>query len=39
MIENNKIELDHADIVTTHLCNKMCPFCIDKFIGTSSETI
>jgi MoaA/NifB/PqqE/SkfB family radical SAM enzyme len=34
-----KIEIDHIDIVTSHLCNKRCPFCIDKFIGTSSEFI
>lgn len=39
MIEKQKIEIDHADIVTSHLCNNNCKYCIDKFINTSSETI
>ncbi len=33
------VDIDHVDIVTTHLCNKHCKFCIDKFIGTSNEFI
>lgn len=36
---DRKIDLDHIDIVTTHLCNKNCEFCIDKFVGTSNEFI
>lgn len=35
----NKVEIDHIDIVTTHLCNKNCEFCIDKFVGTSTDFI
>jgi len=35
----NKIEIDHADIVTSHICNNNCKFCIDKFIHTSKDTI
>ncbi len=35
----NKIILDHADIVTSHICNKKCPFCIDKFIRTSNDVV
>ena len=34
-----KIELDHVDIVTSHICNKHCKYCIDKFLGTSKEMI
>lgn len=36
---NNKVELDHADIVTTHACNGRCQFCIDKFIHTDDTMI
>lgn len=32
-------EIDHADIVTSHLCNKRCQFCIDAFLNTSRETV
>lgn len=39
MLENKKIELDHIDIVTSHICNNNCKFCIDKFIHTSNEII
>lgn len=35
----DRIDLDHIDIVTTHLCNKNCEHCIDKFIRTSNEFI
>lgn len=35
----NKYNLDHLDIVTSHLCNKRCKFCIDKFIRTDSKLI
>ena len=38
MVQENII-LDHADIVTSHICNMRCPFCIDKFIRTSTDTI
>lgn len=34
-----RIELDHVDIVTSHLCNNRCKHCIDKFIRTSSKVI
>lgn len=34
-----KYEIDHADIVTSHICNKNCKFCIDKFIRTSNDII
>lgn len=33
------IELDHIDIVTSHICNNNCPHCIDKFIHTSHAMI
>jgi len=35
----NKYNLDHVDIVTSHLCNKNCEFCIDKFKDTSHNFI
>lgn len=35
----DKIELDHVDIVTSHICNNNCNFCIDKFIRTSNQVI
>lgn len=35
----SKIELDHVDIVTSHICNNNCNFCIDKFIRTSNQVI
>ena len=38
-MKNKKIELDHVDIVTCHICNKNCEFCVDKFIRTSKEII
>lgn len=34
-----RIELDHADVVTSHICNNRCKHCIDKFIRTSTEVI
>lgn len=36
---NEKIELDHIDIVTTHMCNNNCKHCIDKFVKTSNTII
>ena len=38
-MNKKKYELDHVDIVTTHMCNNNCPFCIDKFINTNKEII
>lgn len=38
-VKKEKIELDHVDIVTSHLCNNNCLFCIDKFLRTSNEII
>ena len=35
----NKVYIDHADIVTSHICNKRCPFCVDRFIHTSNQII
>lgn len=35
----DKIEIDHADIVTSHICNQHCPNCVDKFIHTSNKMI
>lgn len=35
----NKYNLDHVDIVTSHLCNKNCEFCIDRFLHTSHNFI
>ena len=32
-------DIDHADIVVTHLCNNHCEHCIDKFINCSAEVI
>ena len=34
-----RFELDHVDIVTSHICNKRCEHCIDKFLGTSRDLI
>jgi MoaA/NifB/PqqE/SkfB family radical SAM enzyme len=31
--------IDHIDIVVTHKCNFNCPFCIDKFRGSSDKEI
>lgn len=36
---NNKILLDHVDIVTTHMCNNNCRYCIDKFVKASDLVI
>lgn len=36
---NMLFEIDHADIVTSHLCNKHCKHCIDKFLDTTSQII
>lgn len=33
------VVLDHVDIVTSHICNKRCKHCIDKFIRTSTQVI
>ena len=33
------MELDHVDIVTSHICNNQCKNCIDKFLGTSNKII
>ena len=35
----NKYNLDHADIVTSHLCNKHCKHCIDAFLNTYTTVI
>ena len=35
----NKYNIDHVDIVTSHMCNNHCKFCVDKFIHTSNEII
>lgn len=35
----NNIVIDHADIVTSHMCNNHCKFCVDKFIHTSSDKV
>lgn len=35
----NKQYIDHADIVTSHMCNNNCKFCIDKFLHTSDKKI
>lgn len=32
-------KIDHVDIVTSHLCNRHCDFCIDAFLNTSREMI
>ena len=34
-----KFDIDHADIVTSHICNLHCKYCVDKFINTSNEII
>lgn len=33
------MEIDHADIVVTHLCNRRCPHCIDKFVTRKDNTV
>ena len=38
-VDITKVVLDHADIVTSHICNKNCQYCVDKFIHTSSKLI
>ena len=35
----NKYNLDHIDIVTSHLCNKHCNYCIDKFLDSTTQLI
>ena len=35
----NKYNIDHIDIVTSHICNKRCEFCIDKFLGSSNKIV
>lgn len=39
MKNNRKIEIDHIDIVTSHICNKNCEHCIDKFLHSTTQTI
>lgn len=34
-----RYEIDHVDIVTSHICNKRCEHCIDAFLNTSKERI
>lgn len=34
-----RIEIDHVDIVTSHICNKGCEHCIDAFLGTSNTMV
>lgn len=36
---SNRVDLDHIDIVVTHLCNNHCQFCIDKFVNTCTKMI
>lgn len=38
-LPTREFELDHVDVVTSHICNKNCEFCIDKFIRTSNQVI
>lgn len=38
-LPKTNIVLDHVDIVTSHLCNKNCKNCVDKFLGTSDKII
>lgn len=38
-MENKRIEIDHIDIVTSHMCNKNCEHCIDKFLHSSNKQI
>ena len=33
------IEIDHVDIVTSHICNKNCQFCVDKFLHSYNKLI
>lgn len=35
----NKYNIDHIDVVTSHLCNKRCEYCVDKFIDTNHNFI
>lgn len=35
----NNIDIDHIDIVTSHMCNKNCKHCIDKFLHSSEQKI
>lgn len=35
----NKFIIDHADIVITHQCMNNCPFCIDKFVHSSTIVV
>lgn len=37
--DNQKYDIDHVDIVTSHLCNKHCEHCIDAFLGSSRNFI
>lgn len=39
IIMKQNFNLDHVDIVTSHMCNRNCRYCVDKFIHTSTETI
>lgn len=32
-------DIDHVDIVTSHICNKNCKHCIDKFLHSSNKII
>lgn len=34
-----EIEIDHVDIVTSHICNRHCKYCVDKFINKSKDII
>ena len=32
-------EIDHADVVTCHICNKKCPYCVDKFLNSYKDHV
>lgn len=34
-----KVDLDHVDIVTSHICNKNCQFCVDRFLHSYKKFI
>ena len=34
-----KYDIDYADVVTSHICNMHCKYCVDKFIHSSTNIV
>lgn len=39
MQDAQRYEIDHVDIITSHICNRRCEHCIDAFLNTSKDIV